>query len=380
MSRILSSSLSNWRLVVETILLYIVFIYWGYLQEKLTTTPYTSVAHGIIETGSSQIRYWKFPFVLNLSMAVGSVLFSTLWRYLFTRDAKSVVDIRIFYKLAFTSSFASPIGYASLSFISFPMMILAKSSKPVPVMMIGALFYSRQYSLLKYLNVLMLCGGVLLFSLFKESHSAPSRSTEGFDDTWASTAHTWLGVLLVLINITLDGFTNQEQDKIFRTHSIAPYQMMQYSGIWNAFYIMSYLCLNWLVFRNDSEACQAFELLHFSYEARMDLVMFSLLGATGQFLLLGIVKKFGSLMWVTISVTRKIVTVLLSILIFRHQINIWQWVGIFMVFGGLTLEIMHERHAQDSELESHVSSDAHKSRLQESSSGGYSSNRKLKTT
>ncbi len=45
-------------------------------------------------------------------------------------SATCKVDLIAFAKPAFTCTLASPLGYASLKYISFPLMILAKSSKP----------------------------------------------------------------------------------------------------------------------------------------------------------------------------------------------------------------------------------------------------------
>jgi UDP-galactose transporter B1 len=49
-------------------------------------------------------------------------------------------------------------------------------------------------------------------------------------------------------------------------------------------------------------------------------------------------KEFGSLVWITISITRKLFTILLSIFAFNHQVKMVQWMGIGLVFVGLTVE------------------------------------------
>lgn len=61
-----------------------------------------------------------------------------------------------------------------------------------------------------------------------------------------------------------------------------------------------------------------------------------------------VMKDFGSLMWITISVTRKLFTILLSIYQFSHPVNTYQWVGIFAVFVGMGLEIVVKYNEENS--------------------------------
>jgi hypothetical protein len=51
-------------------------------------------------------------------------------------------------------------------------------------------------------------------------------------------------------------------------------------------------------------------------------------------------KEFGSLVWITVSITRKLVTIMLSLLIFKHSVNGTQLLGIFFAASGMLLEIV----------------------------------------
>ena len=59
-----------------------------------------------------------------------------------TSSASKNVPFIAYAKAAVTCALASPLGYASLKYISFPLMILAKSSKP------GYQFHMRYHFLL----------------------------------------------------------------------------------------------------------------------------------------------------------------------------------------------------------------------------------------
>jgi solute carrier family 35 (UDP-galactose transporter), member B1 len=54
----------------------------------------------------------------------------------------------------------------------------------------------------------------------------------------------------------------------------------------------------------------------------------------------------GSLILVTITVTRKLFTMLLSVMWFHHSLTSGQWAGMGLVFGGIGLEAYWTRKAK----------------------------------
>lgn len=69
-----------------------------------------------------------------------------------------------------------------------------------------------------------------------------------------------------------------------------------------------------------------------------DILLFSLSGAVGQCFIFYTLGNFGSLSLVTVTVTRKLFTMLLSVVWFKHTLAFGQWAGIALVFGGIGLE------------------------------------------
>ena len=55
----------------------------------------------------------------------------------------------------------------------------------------------------------------------------------------------------------------------------------------------------------------------------------------GQISIYYVVSNFKQHIFPLISTTRKVLTVLISIIIYKHSINLWQWFSILLVFGGL---------------------------------------------
>ena len=50
-------------------------------------------------------------------------------------------------------------------------------------------------------------------------------------------------------------------------------------------------------------------------------------------------KDYDPLTWITISITRKLFTIMLSAFAFNHSINVYQWFGVFLATMGMVLEI-----------------------------------------
>ena len=88
--------------------------------------------------------------------------------------------------------------------------------------------------------------------------------------------------------------------------------------------------------RSAAADCIEFLLSHPS--ALKPLLAYALLGGLGQLFIFETIEQFGGLTLVMITVTRKLFTMLLSVIVFDHQLALGQWCGIAVVFGGIGLE------------------------------------------
>eukprot|EP00350_Pseudokeronopsis_sp_OXSARD2_P004246 CAMPEP_0170540608 /NCGR_PEP_ID=MMETSP0211-20121228/584_1 /TAXON_ID=311385 /ORGANISM="Pseudokeronopsis sp., Strain OXSARD2" /LENGTH=127 /DNA_ID=CAMNT_0010843081 /DNA_START=403 /DNA_END=786 /DNA_ORIENTATION=+ len=90
----------------------------------------------------------------------------------------------------------------SLKFVNYPFMVLAKSAKIMPVIIVGSLrrvykTHWTQYVLASFITI-----GLIIFN----SHKINSLESE-----------TLIGVLLVLVSLTFDGLTSSQSDKQHKT-------------------------------------------------------------------------------------------------------------------------------------------------------------------
>jgi len=82
-----------------------------------------------------------------------------------TRYSRKELLLRYLQCSVFITS-AAPFGFAALSYISYPAMVLGKSCKLVPVMIMNVLLYRRKFAPHKYLVVFMVTTGITLFMFF----------------------------------------------------------------------------------------------------------------------------------------------------------------------------------------------------------------------
>lgn len=77
----------------------------------------------------------------------------------------------------------------------------------------------------------------------------------------------------------------------------------------------------------------------------VDIVLIGSLQVLGQVSIYFIVLNFKQHMFPLVSTTRKVFTVLLSIFIFNHKMNTYQWLALILVFGGMGYELIDELYS-----------------------------------
>ena len=124
--------------------------------------------------------------------------------------------------------------YAALKYVAFPLQVLFKSAKLIPVMMMGTFLSGTTYSTTEYLEALVIAFGVAVFSLSKSSKHAESAHSD---------ADQMYGILLLAMYVTCDAFTNQWQSKIKKDYrgGVDSYQMMFAVNTFSILFTMSYL-------------------------------------------------------------------------------------------------------------------------------------------
>ena len=327
--------------------IYASFLTWAYLQERITTTPYAAVSHSFLHPPAAQ-EYFRFPVVLNaiqsfFAFICGSAYLLVTTRSLHTFSKRAVIPPLLL--VSVTSTLASPFGYASLAHVDYLTFVLAKSCKLLPVMGLHVTVFRKRYPLSKYLVVLAVTAGVVVFTIYQP----PKPSSKSKALIKSST----YGLTLLGINLLLDGLTNTMQDHIFdNPRKYGPMKGPQLMVILNAFQtilnagyllILPALPLSLLPAVAESDAIQltaAISFLQRHPSVFYDVLGFAACGAVGQIFIFAALERFSSLMLTTVTVTRKVLTMLISIVWFGKKLTYQQSLGVGLVFGGIGAEAL----------------------------------------
>jgi solute carrier family 35 (UDP-galactose transporter), member B1 len=243
---------------------------------------------------------------------------------------------------------AAPFGFAALSYISYPAMVLGKSCKLVPVLIMNVVLYRRKFARYKYLVVAMVTAGITIFMAFGSDSAKHSSKKQAMDST--SPYASLIGLLYLLINLALDGAINSTQDEIFSRYKVSGQQMMFWinvicTGI--SFTLMALPLPSIPVLlpsgNGTSELLAAVAFVKEHPGIVSPLIEFSVTGALGQLFIFETLQHFGSLTLVTITLTRKMFTMLLSVVVYNHQLTLGQWAGAGVVFAGISVEAWVKR-------------------------------------
>ncbi|KAI9503936.1 UDP-galactose transporter [Coemansia spiralis] len=300
--------------------IYVFFLSWSTLQERVTSAEY----------GEDHQRF-RFTIVLNTLQAIVASAVGYLYIHFIQRKPMLHMNghrWKRFFQVAFLSSSASPFGYMALQYINYPTMTLAKTCKMVPVMMMNKLLYRRHYPTYKYAVVAMVTVGVSAFMLFKTSSKSGTSKLEAVENSM-------YGLFLVLVNLAIDGAVNSTQDQVFAEDpEITGQHMMCMMNVCSTI-----LMGIWLLNPFNPELASALRFLYTHPRALIDIGMFSFCGAMGQCFVFYTLAKFGSLTLTTVTVTRKFLTILISVFYNGHKLNARQWSSTGLVFAGITLDV-----------------------------------------
>jgi UDP-galactose transporter B1 len=327
--------------------IYASFLSWAYLQERLTTTTH----------GPSNARF-TYPVFLNTIQSAFAAITGLVYLFVSaprskTTGARRVPPIfpskQILFPLlliAITSSLASPFGYASLKHIDYVTFTLAKSCKLLPVMALHITLFQKKYPIYKYLVIACVTLGVAMFTLYNPS-TAKKAAKKGVNADASKT----LGLFLLGVNLLFDGLTNTVQDNIFtKFKGFSGPQMMCAQNIMSTALTVSYLILSPYIASTplgsylglsptgNGELSDALAFVTTYPSVGWDVLGFAACGAVGQVFIFNTLAHFSSLLLVTVTVTRKMLTMLTSVFLFGHTVTGMQWVGVGLVFGGIGAE------------------------------------------
>eukprot|EP01038_Epipyxis_sp_PR26KG_P005625 gene5625-7769_t len=286
--------------------LQISYLLWGITQENLMTHEYK---HGKFKNASLCV-FGNRLLALLLSFAL--VVYTNHTAEVSEQAKKAPYFSYLPSSLSNTvSSWAQ---YECLKFVSFPSQVLSKSCKIIPVMLVGMLLHKKSYPVIEYVEAALITLGVSLFTLTEKS---PGQLADKNDTVY--------GVSLLVLYLICDSFTSQWQSKIYKEFGVNQYQMMLGVNIWS-------MALTGLSLFRDDQFIPSITFLFSDSEALFHMIILSITSATGQLFIYYTIKEFGAVIFTIIMTTRQILSLIISCLLFSHNLGVSSWLSAIGVF------------------------------------------------
>lgn len=291
--------------------LQISYLSWGVLQEKVMTQKY--------ESSNGEVAYFKDSQFLVFVNRILAFAMSALVIFC-TRQPRHKCPLYKYVFCSFSNIMSSWCQYEALKYVSFPHQVLAKASKTIPVMIMGKVVSKTKYEFYEYVTAFILSIGMLFFML------------DTGNDRADSTVTTFSGIILLCSYIGFDSFTSNWQGKLFKTYEMKPIQMMCFINFFS--------CIVTLVsLLQHGGLLQSIKFMFVYPQFIIDVIILSVCSAAGQMFIFNTIDTFGPLVFVIISTIRQCFSVLLSCIIYKHEVHILGGIGLFLVFFSILLKM-----------------------------------------
>jgi len=223
------------------------------------------------------------------------------------RPLQRTVPIMHYNLLALTLLLNVGLGNWSLNYINYPTKVIFRSSKLIPTMIVGYFILRRQYSILEYIVALLMSAGLALFGLAEAS---------------VDSDFNIFGIVAVATSVCFEAIQSNLQEKILKKFGVPVVEVVYLGNLFGFVQLLAVLLL-------AGEAQQA--MLFCWGHPWAYIVMFAeaFVGYCGlQFYLL-FIKNFGAVLTIFVACCRKIITLLLSWILFPKPFTqMYFWGGL----------------------------------------------------
>jgi len=296
--------------------LQISFVTWGVMQESLMTTDFAPTAAGAGGRFPSSV----FPVFSDRCVACVCAAAVVLRKWRRGELAAGGPAGAQYAPSSLSNVLSSWAQYDALKYVSFPVQTLFKSSKVIPVMLMGRVLHGKRHRLGEYAEAAAITAGICLFTLLNSQggqSSQQQKSTQGY------------GVAVLGVYVVADAFTQQWQHRLYAAHAqLDSFQMMLGMNLWS-------LAMTGASLLQSGGLAESAAFLLAHPPAALNLGMLSLASAVGQMFIFYTVKRFGPVVFTIIMITRQMISMGVSCALFGHALAPASLVGAAVVFTTL---------------------------------------------
>lgn len=257
--------------------------------------------------------------IIDFSCANSRLLLFTLYFFVVILQIKSPEADKThqgwYAAAAFTYLSAMVCGNMALRWVTYPTQVIAKSSKPIPVMLIGVLLAHKRYTIQKYFFVLMIVVGVIMF-IYKDGKSKDGDS------------NNHIGLILIGISLLSDGVLGAIEDRMRAATKPSTFNFMFSINMYSAIFLAVGTVLT-----GEISKFYEFALKYPDVYAKIGSA--AIVGSFGQIFIFMMISEFGPLPCSIVTTTRKFFTVLISVLFMGNPLSTRQIFATAIVFAAL---------------------------------------------
>jgi len=291
------------------------YLVWGLLQERIMAFKYTSI--------DGQQEHFRDSLFLEFMNRILAVFIACILMLIKKQPVHGAPIYKYSYN-ALSNVMSSWCQYEALKYVSFPVQVLAKAAKVIPVMLMGRVVSRESYSMLEYLTAGMISVGLFMFVVSSDRTGENSKHT----------TYTISGIILLSGYLAFDAFTSNWQSNLFRVYHMSSIQMMAGSNLFS------------VLFAGVSLIEQGGFLEAMSFISRYPVFMshiacLSITSAIGQLFIYYTIEEFGAAAFTIIMTVRQGFAILLSCIIYEHSVQMYGVVGVIMCFVAIFIRIYH---------------------------------------
>lgn len=179
----------------------------------------------------------------------------------------------------------------SLEYLNYPTRIMFKSSKVIPVMIVGTFMQKKSYSAKQYGNAMLLVTGLAIFCL-GEAELSPSFSV--------------MGIGLILLGVSCDAITsNYEEHTFFAKHGCSYQEVTFYAYLFGSLWTAIAMVATGEAYDAYTYAQQNPAVLYYG-------VVSSIAGYTSVVFVLLLIQHFGATVTEVVKSCRKVFSIVIS--------------------------------------------------------------------
>eukprot|EP00741_Cyanophora_paradoxa_P022009 tig00021432_g21246.t1 len=273
-------------------------------------------AHSYIQELIFTVEGFDFAFfMVGVSFVLGLAL-STLERMREGCPTKVSAPAKWYAVIGALLLVSMGLSNASLNYCTYPILVVFKSAKVIPVMLVGTLLLGKKYKLMDYASALCFFVGLASFTLV---------------DVRVQAKFSWTGVAVLLLALLADAFIGNAQEKLLRAHKCSLTEMVQWTYL-----AASLLCVGYVAW--SGELAAALRFCSGRPELYALMLVFGFFSYLGTYAVLVLVERFGAVTCVVVTSCRKLLTIVLSFLLFPKALHVGHLLATGLLAAGMLLE------------------------------------------